>query len=282
MMERRKWTCLTCFLWRPYRLRSLAFLFWLWPGFLLSHWRLRARLRVAASWCLKKKKEKEKSGHEREDPPRKLKLIKALNFSILSLFQKLINNSWAYYPLRRQKLVTCIHLYSRYRMIILKSPKMVLISVSWEIGVEYINNEIITEIFLKIWLPRSLYKDDWRSLYKDHVNCNAKLSCKRQYRKTLTTVNKKVSFPDKFLLEQKFVILQFPMVHKIVQFLKTQLSNVVWFDLTWLVSVTFRMGISLKLHRSLHIPNHSILRITFTIFSLYITIVIIFPDDWWT
>ena len=53
-----------------------------------------------------------------------------------------INNSSAYYALRCQKSVTCIHLYSRYRMIILKSPERVLISVSGEIGVQYRNNEI--------------------------------------------------------------------------------------------------------------------------------------------
>ena len=38
---------------------------------------------------------------------------------------------------------------------------------------------------------------------------------KRQYTKTLTTVNNNVDFPDQFLLEEKFVILQFPIVHKI-------------------------------------------------------------------
>ena len=39
---------------------------------------------------------------------------------------------------------------SRAYMIILKSPEMVLISVSGEIGVQYINNEIITELLMKI------------------------------------------------------------------------------------------------------------------------------------
>ena len=41
-----------------------------------------------------------------------------------------------------------MHLYSRYRMIILKSPESVLISVSGDIGVQYINNEIITELLM--------------------------------------------------------------------------------------------------------------------------------------
>ena len=74
-------------------------------------------------------------------------------------FQKLINNSWAYYPIRWQKSVTCLHLYSRYRMIILKSPERVLISVSGEIGEQYINNEFTAELLMIIWLPWSLYKD---------------------------------------------------------------------------------------------------------------------------
>ena len=50
---------------------------------------------------------------------------------------------------------------------------------------------------------------------KDHVNYNTKLFPKRQHTKTVTAVNNKVYFPDKFLLEQKFVLLQFPIVHKI-------------------------------------------------------------------
>lgn len=60
---------------------------------------------------------------------------------------------------------------------------------------------------MKIWSP-------W-SLYKDHDNYDAKLFPKRQYTKALTTVNKNVYFPDKFLLQQKFVILQFPIIPKI-------------------------------------------------------------------
>jgi len=76
-------------------------------------------------------------------------------------------------------------------MIILKSPEMILISVSGKIGVQYINKEIIIELLMKTWFP------------------------KRQYPKTLTTVYKNVYFPDQFLLEQKSVILQFRIVHKI-------------------------------------------------------------------
>ena len=40
--------------------------------------------------------------------------------------------------------------YSRYRMIILKSPERVLISVSGEIGEQYINNEFTTELLMII------------------------------------------------------------------------------------------------------------------------------------
>ena len=47
------------------------------------------------------------------------------------------------------------------------------------------------------------------------ANYDAKLFPKRQYTKAFTTVNKNVYFPDKFLLQQKFVILQFPIVPKI-------------------------------------------------------------------
>ena len=41
-------------------------------------------------------------------------------------------------------------LYRRYRMIILKSPERVLISVSGEIGEQYINNEFTTELLMII------------------------------------------------------------------------------------------------------------------------------------
>ena len=53
--------------------------------------------------------------------------------------QKLINNSLVYYHLRCQKSIMCRHPYSWYRMIILKSPERVLIPVSGEIGVQYMN-----------------------------------------------------------------------------------------------------------------------------------------------
>ena len=60
---------------------------------------------------------------------------------------------------------------------------------------------IINENMITVFFIYKIKSD----LHKDHVNYNAKLFPKRQYTNTLITVDKKVDFPDKFLLEQKFL-----------------------------------------------------------------------------